>query len=154
MKKTLLMLLLASGGLLSCSRRPADLAQSPTPAVTATAPASGEAAGAPVSTELEPPLSYEARLGRDIYRHYCETCHGETGAGDGFNAFNLDPRPRDLSDPAFQKKKSDADLADAIQRGGAGVGLSSLMPPWGHTLSDREVREVIRHLRSLKRPTT
>ena len=67
--------------------------------------------------------SYELRLGKDIFRHYCQTCHGETGAGDGFNAYNLDPRPRDLSDPAFQKSKSDADLADTIRRGGTGVGL-------------------------------
>ncbi len=112
-----------------CTRRPAA------PAVAAAAPA-------------EP--SYEARLGRQVFRHYCQTCHGETGAGDGFNAFNLDPRPRDLSDPAFQKK-SDADLADAIRRGGAGVGLSPLMPPWGRTLSPREIDEVVLYVRSLKK---
>jgi mono/diheme cytochrome c family protein len=96
--------------------------------------------------------SYELRLGKGIFRHYCQTCHGETGAGDGFNAFNLDPRPRDLSDPAFQKKKSDAELADAIRRGGAGVGLSALMPPWGHTLSARQIDEVILSVRALRKP--
>jgi mono/diheme cytochrome c family protein len=95
--------------------------------------------------------SYELRLGRETYRHYCQTCHGETGAGDGFNAFNLDPRPRDLSDPAFQKKKSDAELADTIRRGGAGVGLSALMPPWGHTLSARQIDEVILSVRALRK---
>ncbi len=115
-----------------CSRRPA-------------APAAAAAAAA---APAEP--SYEARLGRQVFRHYCQTCHGETGAGDGFNAFNLDPRPRDLSDPAFQKK-SDADLADAIRRGGAGVGLSPLMPPWGRTLSPREIDEVVLYVRSLKK---
>jgi mono/diheme cytochrome c family protein len=92
------------------------------------------------------------RLGRETFVHYCQTCHGETGAGDGFNAFNLDPRPRDLSDPAFQKSKSDADLADAVRRGGAGVGLSPLMPPWGHTLSSRQIDAVTLYLRSLSRP--
>ena len=95
------------------------------------------------------PLPYEARLGKVTFTHYCQTCHGETGAGDGFNAFNLDPHPRDLSDPAFQKKKSDAELADAIQRGGAGVGLSALMPPWGHTLSARQIDELVLYLRTL-----
>ena len=98
-----------------------------------------------------PGASYELRLGQGTYVHYCQTCHGETGAGDGFNAFNLDPRPRDLSDPLYQKKKSDADLADAIRRGGSGVGLSPLMPPWGHTLSARQVDAVILYLRSLSR---
>lgn len=95
--------------------------------------------------------SYELRLGRQVFQHYCQTCHGETGAGDGFNAFNLDPRPRDLSDPAFQKKKTDAELMDAVRRGGAGVGLSSMMPPWGRTLSQAEVDEVVRYVRSLRK---
>ena len=104
--------------------------------------------------KLSRPLkaSYELRLGQRTYVHYCQTCHGETGAGDGFNAFNLDPRPRDLSDPGFQKSKSDADLSDAVRRGGAGVGLSPLMPPWGHTLSSRQIDAVVLHVRSLSRP--
>ncbi len=97
------------------------------------------------------PASYEVRLGHAVYQRYCETCHGPTGGGDGFNAFNLDPRPRDLSLPAFQKKKTDADLTDAIERGGAGVGLSALMPPWGHTLSKRQVADVVLYLRTLSR---
>jgi mono/diheme cytochrome c family protein len=96
-------------------------------------------------------ISYEARQGRAVFQHYCQTCHGETGAGDGFNAYNLDPHPRDLSAPAFQKAKSDADLTDAIRRGGSGVGLSALMPPWGHTLSDRQIADLVAYLRSLRR---
>ena len=71
------------------------------------------------------------------------------GAGDGFNAFNFDPHARTLSGPAFQQSKSDADLADAMWRGGSGVGLSALMPPWGHTLSDRPIGEVVLYLRTL-----
>jgi mono/diheme cytochrome c family protein len=110
------------------------------------APVVSKAAAAP-----PPDGSYELRLGKALFRHYCQTCHGETGAGDGFNAYNLDPRPKDLSDPAFQKRKSDADLADAVRRGGVGVGLSPLMPPWAHTLSPRQIDEVILYLRALRR---
>jgi mono/diheme cytochrome c family protein len=98
-----------------------------------------------------PQPSYELRLGKAVFSHYCQTCHGETGAGDGFNAFNLDPRPKDLSDPALQKTKSDAELGDAIRRGGAGVGLSPLMPPYGHTLSARQIEVVILYLRALRK---
>ena len=115
----------------ACSRKPAGKAQATPP-------------------PPKPP-SYELRLGRATYQHYCLTCHGETGAGDGFNAFNLDPRPRDLSDPAFQRKKTDAELSDAIQRGGAGVGLSALMPPWGKTLSRAETERLVLYLRTLKK---
>ena len=119
--------------------------------VVSTACARRPAAAARVAAPRSPAPSYELRLGRATYQHYCQTCHGETGVGDGFNAFNLDPRPRDISDPGFQKKKTDADLADAIQRGGAGVGLSSLMPPWGHTLSRPQIDQVILYLRSLRK---
>lgn len=104
-------------------------------------------AGAP--SPAEP--GYEVRLGHDVFVHYCATCHGDAGAGDGFNAYNLDPRPRDLSDPAFQKKKTDAELADTVRRGGAGVGLSNLMPPWGKTLSERQVDEVVLYMRGLRK---
>lgn len=100
----------------------------------------------------EKPLSYELRLGKASYQHYCATCHGETGGGDGFNAFNVDPQPRNHSDPAFQKARTDAELADAIRRGGAGVGLSPLMPPWGKTLTEDQISEVVAYIRTLKQP--
>ena len=125
-----LSLAMAFAGLAACSR-------STTPVQPAPAPAA-------------PAPSYEAQLGRDVFAHYCATCHGDTGAGDGFNAYNLDPHPRDLSDPAFQKK-TDVELADTIRRGGAGVGLSNLMPPWGRTLTERQVGEVVLYVRSLKK---
>lgn len=94
---------------------------------------------------------YEMQIGKHVYQTYCIGCHGDAGQGDGFNSFNLDPHPRDLSDPAFQKSKSNADLADAIRRGGSGVGLSSLMPPWGRTLDARRVDAVVLYVRTLKR---
>ena len=111
----------------------------------------GKPKAAPPGPGSPPRTPYELRLGKETFRLYCQTCHGETGAGDGFNAFNLDPHPRDLSDPSFQKKKSDADLADVIRRGGAGVGLSSLMPPWGRTLSETQIQQVILHVRTLRK---
>jgi hypothetical protein len=54
---------------------------------------------------------------------------------------------------ALQKSKSNADLADAIRRGGAGVGLTSLMRPWGHTIDERHINAVVLYIRSLRRQT-
>ena len=107
----------------------------------------------PVPTAVAPPRpnGYELQLGKEVFQRYCVSCHGDTGAGDGFNSFNLDPHPRDLADTAFQKSKSNADLADAIRRGGAGVGLTSLMPPWGHTIDERHIGAVVLYIRSLRR---
>jgi mono/diheme cytochrome c family protein len=145
----LIVVLLASG---ACGRKAA-----PAAAKTPAAPASAAPVSAARAPSVPAPLPYEVRLGKVTFTHYCQTCHGESGGGDGFNAFNLDPRPRDLSDPQFQKKKTNAELADAIRRGGAGVGLSALMPPWGHTLSDRQVDELVLYLRALpalRKPAT
>ena len=138
----------------SCARKPVEPAAKATAATTsaASAPPASAAAALDAPAAATPALPYEARMGKVTFTYYCQTCHGESGAGDGFNAFNLDPRPRDLSDPEFQKKKSDAEIADAIRRGGAGVGLSALMPPWGHTLSARQVDELVLYVRALAAP--
>jgi mono/diheme cytochrome c family protein len=139
----------------ACTRKAAPVVAKAPPAAASTsaAPAAETQAAAVPAAAAAPtpaPLVYEARMGKVTFTYYCQTCHGETGAGDGFNAFNLDPHPRDLSAPEFQKKKSDAELADAIRRGGSGVGLSALMPPWGHTLSDRQVGELVLYIRTLE----
>jgi len=97
-----------------------------------------------------PNLGYNGREGREVYRHYCLNCHGEEGKGDGFNAYNLDPRPRSLADSTFQATHSDADLLTAIRSGGGAVGLSTSMPPWGLTLSERQMLNVIEYVRTLK----
>jgi mono/diheme cytochrome c family protein len=138
-----LLWLLPSG----CGRSRATPRRAAAPAEAAASAPTAGASGAPAA-----PLTYEARMGKEVYQHYCQICHGDGGAGDGFNAYNLDPKPGDLSAPAFQKAKSDTELADAVRRGGAGVGLSVLMPPYGHTLSDRQIAEVVAYLRTLRRP--
>ena len=111
----------------------------------------GRGARVPAAPAPAHPNGYELQLGREVFQRYCAGCHGDRGAGDGFNSFSLDPHPRDLGDPAFQKSKSNADLADAIRRGGAGVGLSVLMPPYGHTLSDRQIAAVVAFVRTLRK---
>jgi mono/diheme cytochrome c family protein len=98
-----------------------------------------------------PELGYNAREGRALYRHYCLNCHGDEGAGDGFNAYNLDPKPASLADSTFQARHSDADLLTAIRSGGAAVGLSTGMPPWGRTLNDRQTQNIVEYLRTFGR---
>ncbi len=101
------------------------------------------------STLPIPELGYNAREGRALYGHYCLNCHGEMGKGDGFNAYNLDPSPRSLADSTFQVQHSDSDLVTAIRSGGGAVGLSTGMPPWGRTLNERQIENVVIYLRTL-----
>ncbi|HEY3216320.1 MAG TPA: cytochrome c [Candidatus Eisenbacteria bacterium] len=122
-----------------------------TRAPTAAESTTADSAGAIYSASILPipELGYNAREGRSLYRHYCLNCHGEAGKGDGFNAYNLDPRPRSLADSSFQARHSDADLLAAIRSGGGAVGLSTGMPPWGHTLNERQILNVVDYLRTL-----
>ncbi len=113
--------------------------------------ADAQAKVAQAADTLKVELTYEQRKGQRLFAHYCAVCHGAEGAGDGFNAWNLDPKPRDLSDAQYQRAVSDAWLAEVIDQGGRGVSRSSLMPAWGRTLTAGQIREVISFIRTLPR---
>ena len=55
-------------------------------------------------------------------------CHGASGKGDGPAGMALNPRPRNWTDPAWQKATPDAEIEKAIVGGGQAVGKSVLMP--------------------------
>jgi mono/diheme cytochrome c family protein len=139
-------LLVCAGG--GCRESSAPRAPRTSARAAPTAPDSADAIYS-ASTLPIPDLGYNAREGRTLYRHYCLNCHGEAGRGDGFNAYNLDPRPRSLADSSFEAQHSDSDLVIAIRSGGGAVGLSTGMPPWGRTLQERQIECVVIYLRTL-----
>jgi cytochrome c553 len=76
------------------------------------------------------PTAAEAPMTADlVFSTRCATCHGTSGHGNGPGAQVLKPRPRDYSDPAWQKSVTDAQIKKTIIEGGAAVGKSSLMAP-------------------------
>ncbi|MGA7613696.1 MAG: cytochrome c [Thermoanaerobaculia bacterium] len=114
---------------------------------SAVEPSAGMAARSPLP---QPDLPYRTREGHVLFGHYCEVCHGTEGHGDGFNSYNLDPKPQDLGDPSFQSSHTDDDLVAVISTGGGAAGLSAEMPPWSPTLSQREIGELVQYIRTLK----
>lgn len=69
---------------------------------------------------------------KEAERHFttlCVTCHGASGKGDGPAGKALKPAPANFTDPAFQKGRTDEQLAKVILEGGAAVGKSPVMPP-------------------------
>ncbi|MBI1788974.1 MAG: c-type cytochrome [Acidobacteria bacterium] len=104
----------------------------------------------PESAAKEAGLNYEESNGKKLFEHYCAVCHGATGEGDGFNAYNLNPKPRNLADRNAMAAFSDQQLFDAISRGAFERGKSNLMPPWGHTLNERQIRYLVACLRTLR----
>lgn len=110
----------------------------------------GQTTVPPAQTKTSQALTYQGSNGQMLYEHYCAVCHGTGGAGDGFNAYNLRPvQPRNFTDAEAMKQLSDQDLFTAISRGGRAMGRSPLMPAWGSTLNERQVRYLVRYLRTL-----
>lgn len=92
-------------------------------------------------------LSRAETDGKRLFAHYCATCHGESGHGDGQNAYNLDPRPPDFEESLRQNPSS---YWRAIVQGGtASVGRSPLCPPWGGSLSDESIDDLVSYLEVL-----
>lgn len=80
----------------------------------------------------------------------CASCHGAGGAGDGMAAAALNPRPANFRDPAFWRGKTDEYLARVIREGGAAVGKSASMPPWGSLYTQEQALAIVAHLRTLQ----
>jgi mono/diheme cytochrome c family protein len=105
-----------------------------------------------VGAAEKPPLpihdlpDFTISRGQVLYQRYCLFCHGETGRGDGQNSFSLKTRPADLSQ--IVPDRNDEQLLDVIIQGGAEKNLSPAMPSFGHTLTEKQIRQLIIFLRN------
>jgi mono/diheme cytochrome c family protein len=101
-------------------------------------------------------LSREQLAGKPLYDHYCAVCHGKTGKGDGFNAFNIKDSlgiaPADLSGAAAPPSLDR--LKQIITQGGPSAGKSKYMPPWGGTLAEPQIHLIARYVQSFRQPET
>lgn len=106
-----------------------------------------------VSRHAGSPNEAAVDAGRSIYSRYCAICHGSSGGGDGFNAYNLKSSyqvtPAAFSDPNTWVTLDAATARDAITGGGGRVGKSHAMPAWGHTLTGQEIEEVLAYVQRL-----
>ena len=96
------------------------------------------------------PTSAQAATATENYEQYCAQCHGAEGKGDGINATDEMPvSPRNHTDPQEMGKLSSEDVYFAIKDGGKSVGKSTLMPGWKGTISDEEIKELVKYLNVL-----
>lgn len=91
----------------------------------------------------------DAEAGKAKFQQFCATCHGAAGAGDGPASAALRPKPRHLGDAEWQASVEDDYLKKVISEGGAAVGLSPMMTPWGHALKGDDLENVVAYIRSL-----
>ncbi|MCP5001015.1 MAG: cytochrome c [Hyphomicrobiales bacterium] len=85
-----------------------------------------------------------------VFKFYCAQCHGLNGDGKGPNVSeNFPVTPRALTNAEEMNKLTDADIKNVIMDGGPAASKSPMMPPWGKTLSEAQVDELVKHLRKL-----
>ncbi len=94
----------------------------------------------------------DAKAGKAVYdANKCANCHGAQGAGDGAMGQKLKDKPSNwTAGGGGLKGMEDQQVADAIKKGGAGVGKSKLMPAYGK-LSDKDLSDVVAYVKSLKK---
>ncbi len=91
----------------------------------------------------------DAAKGKAAFQQYCAGCHGAAGKGDGAMGAAMNPKPKDLSDKAFNGSLKEDYLVKLIKEGGPAVGKSPMMPKMGGALKDNEVADVVAFIRSL-----
>jgi mono/diheme cytochrome c family protein len=98
---------------------------------------------------LPHPVPRTATPAQRLYFSSCATCHGARGDGS-WRATVFLMRPGDLTDARKMDALSDEYLYTLIKNGGAALGKPG-MPAFGYHLSDEQIGELIRYLRSLPR---
>jgi mono/diheme cytochrome c family protein len=119
----------------------------PTPEPAATEPAPAAAAATAFAC-----ISGNPETGKLKYVQICASCHGKAGAGDGVASPGLDPKPAHHNDGSYMNALSNEHLTKVITEGGASVGKSPLMAPWGSVLGPQGVQDVIAFVRTLADP--
>lgn len=96
----------------------------------------------PEISRADPPID-------QVYNVYCAQCHGLKRNGTGVNLPGLSVRPRDHTDSKGMGDTPDDELFKAIKEGGLAVNKSVLMPSWGAVLSDKQITEMVKYLRTV-----
>jgi len=96
-------------------------------------------------------FTYGERQGKQLFEKYCVVCHGQNGEGDGFNAYNLNPKPHSLADSTYMKALSGDILNETISFGGKGVNKSVLMPNYQNTLEKTQISNVVAYIETFSK---
>jgi mono/diheme cytochrome c family protein len=98
------------------------------------------------------PLNYQQAQGKRVFDTYCVWCHADSTPAGPSNRFNLTPTPSLANDGKILNPLSDDYLSNIIGLGGSAMGKSAMMPPWGRTLSEDDIQDVIAFLRAIAVP--
>jgi mono/diheme cytochrome c family protein len=98
------------------------------------------------------PLDYDQAQGKRIFYQQCVWCHADTTPAGPSNRSNVTPTPPLMNDGAVLNGESDASLRKIIALGGSAVGRSAMMPPYGRSLTQDEIDDLIAYMRAIAVP--
>lgn len=102
--------------------------------------------------ELAPTLpegaSEEVLRGEALYQDNCAFCHAPDGSGRNWIGSFLEPRPRDLTDPAVMGRMTPSRLAAVIRHGLP----ETSMPAWEAVLDETDIAALIAYVDALFHP--
>lgn len=102
--------------------------------------------GAVGANQPQLPADFSDVRGAIVFRTYCALCHGYKADGNGRAARNYSPRPANL----VLTTASDDYKRRIIRQGGAALGRSQFMPPWGNELTEEQIEDVVYYLRIIQ----
>ena len=87
------------------------------------------------------------RNGKELFKRSCVACHGPEGKGDGPIAreTQMDPKPRNFTNPEFQRIRSDGELFWVLKHG----SHDSEMMRMDFFFTDEELWWLISYIRTL-----
>lgn len=99
-------------------------------------------------TQTKKPETPSREKGRAIYKGRCILCHGPEGDGKGkMSKIIKNPPPFNF----HYSRLPDEMLLDIITRGGAAVGRSPKMPPFGEELSESDIKSLILYIKGFRK---
>jgi mono/diheme cytochrome c family protein len=98
------------------------------------------------------PLNYQQAQGKRVFYTQCVWCHADATPAGPSNRSNLNPMPPLMNDGAILNGESDEYLQNIITLGGSAMGKSAMMPPYGRTLTQDEIRALIAYARAIAQP--
>jgi len=98
------------------------------------------------------PLNYEQAQGKRIFYQQCVWCHADSTPAGPSNRSNVTPIPPLFNDGSVLDAQSDEFFQSIIALGGSALGKSAMMPPYGKTLTQGEIRSLIAFERAIAVP--
>ncbi len=98
------------------------------------------------------PLNYQQVQGQRIFYNDCVWCHADSTPAGPSNRSNLTPSPALANDGTTLNSVGDDYLKNIITLGGSALSKSAMMPPWGRTLKQDDIRGVIAFMRAIAQP--